>query len=291
MADTTTAQVHDLKCMEPFFGAVLDGSKRFELRENDRDYKVGDVLHLREVDFSVDHKYTGRTVDTRVTYVLNRSAWIWTFPGLTEGWVVLGIDPVESQPAPESVDALADRIRTACTKAGMVCSRQAARVAATVAMDGQAAQQAQPAPESVEALLGVFMEAQADVPYEFGPITAARAGIRAVLAAIGGEAAALRWSFAVIVAAVNQIVQDAGPEAHISRLSSYMPQAETTLSIPPSAAAAANVQALVDAARSVVHGAGWDGEDNPTPNRGDWQALRAAVATFETAKVGGGAGE
>jgi len=42
------AQHHILKCWPGPFAAVLDGSKRFEYRVDDRGYRVGDILHLRE---------------------------------------------------------------------------------------------------------------------------------------------------------------------------------------------------------------------------------------------------
>lgn len=39
---------HDLKILPRYFDAVEDGSKPFEVRRNDRDYQVGDILLLRE---------------------------------------------------------------------------------------------------------------------------------------------------------------------------------------------------------------------------------------------------
>lgn len=41
-------KTHNLKCDPEFFPAVVDGSKPFEIRENDRDYDVGDLLVLNE---------------------------------------------------------------------------------------------------------------------------------------------------------------------------------------------------------------------------------------------------
>lgn len=61
---------HDLKIAPQYFDAVADGSKPFEVRFNDRNYKVGDTLLLREYVEEQGH-YTGRTLDRLVTYVLD----------------------------------------------------------------------------------------------------------------------------------------------------------------------------------------------------------------------------
>jgi hypothetical protein len=39
---------HTLKCWPQFFAEVLNGSKPFEIRYNDRGYEVGDMLRLEE---------------------------------------------------------------------------------------------------------------------------------------------------------------------------------------------------------------------------------------------------
>jgi hypothetical protein len=40
--------IHDLKCWPEPFAAILSGEKRHEIRRDDRGFKVGDVLRLRE---------------------------------------------------------------------------------------------------------------------------------------------------------------------------------------------------------------------------------------------------
>lgn len=59
---------HDLKIWPEFFGDVVRGIKTAELRKNDRDYKIGDVLNLREYD-QVTEQYTGLSIRARVTHV------------------------------------------------------------------------------------------------------------------------------------------------------------------------------------------------------------------------------
>ena len=76
---------HELKTWPEFYQEVVEGHKPFEYRLNDRDYRVGDVLHLREwvpppLDDELDpgpgkimdagSYYTGRSLRKRVTYVL-----------------------------------------------------------------------------------------------------------------------------------------------------------------------------------------------------------------------------
>lgn len=65
----TVTVVHGLKCWPEFFQAIHTGKKTFELRVNDRDFKVGDVLLIREWDPKTK-KYTGRKLVRDVTYLL-----------------------------------------------------------------------------------------------------------------------------------------------------------------------------------------------------------------------------
>lgn len=58
--------IQRLKIEPAYFEAVSSWKKTFEIRYNDRDYKVGDLLVLREWD---GEKYTGREVDRVVSYV------------------------------------------------------------------------------------------------------------------------------------------------------------------------------------------------------------------------------
>ena len=42
-------QHHHIKCETRFFQDVESGEKKFEIRKNDRDYQVGDMIYLQEV--------------------------------------------------------------------------------------------------------------------------------------------------------------------------------------------------------------------------------------------------
>lgn len=60
--------VHVLKTWPVYFQAIVDRKKRFEIRFNDRDFKEGDTLILREYRPEQKH-YTGRKVLVNVLYI------------------------------------------------------------------------------------------------------------------------------------------------------------------------------------------------------------------------------
>jgi len=78
--------VHELKTWPTFYQAIVDGIKPFELRNDDRDFQVGDVLLLREFDLNVQ-KYTGRKACRLVTYKLESAS----FCGIENGWCIMGL--------------------------------------------------------------------------------------------------------------------------------------------------------------------------------------------------------
>jgi uncharacterized protein DUF3850 len=78
------AMIHELKCWPEFFDALWNGRKTFEVRRNDRNYRVGDTLSLHE--WVNDHK-TGRVINAVVT-----GLWSLHLPGLPDGWVAMQLD-------------------------------------------------------------------------------------------------------------------------------------------------------------------------------------------------------
>lgn len=84
---TTT---HDLKTWPEFYEAVADGSKTFEVRKNDRDFKVGDTLLIRHYEpmsgkFDLDKPL----IKLKITYVLQGGNF-----GVLEGFAVLGFEKI-----------------------------------------------------------------------------------------------------------------------------------------------------------------------------------------------------
>lgn len=76
---------HELKCWPPWFQDVLEGRKTFEVRRDDRGYREGDTLLLREWDPEAK-AYSGRNLRVRVTYLLRGA------PGMPGGMCVMGIE-------------------------------------------------------------------------------------------------------------------------------------------------------------------------------------------------------
>ena len=58
---------HELKCWPEPFAALWNNKKWFEFRFDDRGFKVGDTLWIREWDGKA---HTGRSLDRSVTYIL-----------------------------------------------------------------------------------------------------------------------------------------------------------------------------------------------------------------------------
>jgi hypothetical protein len=92
--------MHELKCWPDLFQAMLDGTKPFEARRNDRNFQVGDVLLLREWTpadsiHSRLGEYSGREIRAKVTFILHGSENNQK-TGIGEGFCVMGIKRIET---------------------------------------------------------------------------------------------------------------------------------------------------------------------------------------------------
>lgn len=111
-------RTHELKTWPGPFAALLDGSKTFELRRDDRAFVVGDTLVLKEFDpgkpcnlgSSCSCRYTGRYAVRVVTYRCAIVEWV---PDAPMGWVVLGLgdhpQPLGTAPVTASLPAQGDK--------------------------------------------------------------------------------------------------------------------------------------------------------------------------------------
>lgn len=63
---------HKLKTYKEYYEEVVSGRKTFEIRKNDRNFQVADILILEEVEFIKGETIpTGNSVKVEVTYILN----------------------------------------------------------------------------------------------------------------------------------------------------------------------------------------------------------------------------
>lgn len=85
---------HELKTWPAQYQAIVDGKKTFEYRINDRGFKVGHTLKLRE--YSPEMKgYTGRVMRARVTYMLDENCDVPV--SIEPGHVIMSIKPYWNQ--------------------------------------------------------------------------------------------------------------------------------------------------------------------------------------------------
>lgn len=82
---------HDLKIYPEFFSAVCTGVKRAELRKNDRDYRVGDTLHLTKTPRGSCHQ-TGEFINVKITHIADVGEWM-------PGYVLLSVELQECRKA------------------------------------------------------------------------------------------------------------------------------------------------------------------------------------------------
>lgn len=80
------AFTHHLKTWPEWFAPVRAGQKPFEIRLDDRNFEIGDILELEEWD--PDTKaYTGESYLARVIFIAR------DLPGLEPGYCAMGIAP------------------------------------------------------------------------------------------------------------------------------------------------------------------------------------------------------
>lgn len=76
---------HELKVWPEFYEAIREGVKTFEIRKDDRGFRIGDELYLREW-CPKKQNYTGARSRRWITYILKGGQF-----GLEPGYVALGL--------------------------------------------------------------------------------------------------------------------------------------------------------------------------------------------------------
>ena len=134
--ESATTKTHLLKIWPAPFAAVLDGTKLFEIRRNDRNYAVHDTLILKEWDPDAQ-RFTGKHCTQQISYISDFEQ--------QHGWVVLGLAPTQiraaarqevwAEVAQELDEHLNDKIFLDCRKAiaefRALCARRAAPTRST----------------------------------------------------------------------------------------------------------------------------------------------------------------
>lgn len=81
---------HPLKTVNPHFSNVWDGKKTFEVRKDDRGFRVGDYLNLIEYD-PTGQTNPNRFISAEVIHILAAA----DFPdGVKDGYVVMSINVI-----------------------------------------------------------------------------------------------------------------------------------------------------------------------------------------------------
>ena len=82
---------HELKTWPVYFQATWAGAKFFEIRKNDRDFKINDEIVLKEFipENGADGEYTGREIEGFIRYV--------TGDLCKEGYVTFSFDETHRQ--------------------------------------------------------------------------------------------------------------------------------------------------------------------------------------------------
>ena len=76
--------IHALKIKAKYLSEIMSGDKTFEVRKNDRDFRVEDFIGFNEVNEK--GYYTGASQLVRINYILSDSEYC------KDGYVILGIE-------------------------------------------------------------------------------------------------------------------------------------------------------------------------------------------------------
>ena len=80
------SKIHELRCDFELFPDCVEGRKRFDIRKNDRGFRVGDVLKMLQTNRHDRDSYTGHHAFFSVDYIIQDSNY-----GLKDGYCVMGI--------------------------------------------------------------------------------------------------------------------------------------------------------------------------------------------------------
>lgn len=92
-------KIHTLKIQKLFYDKIRSNKKMWELRFNDRDFQIGDLIHfdILNLDGAIVNKYEDDSILWEIDYILysclNKDTTP-SFKGLQKDYVILSIRPV-----------------------------------------------------------------------------------------------------------------------------------------------------------------------------------------------------
>lgn len=81
-------KIIDVKCVQPYFDEIMKGNKKFEIRWNDRNYQLNDVVILKEYN-KVSKIFSGRYIKVKIMYILDN------FAGMKKGFIIFSFKIIE----------------------------------------------------------------------------------------------------------------------------------------------------------------------------------------------------
>lgn len=79
-------KTHILKTVQPFYDGVVAGRKKFEVRKNDKNFEIHDIVILSEYDVATNY-FSRETTEFEITGIL-----LYHRKALQDGYVVLRLD-------------------------------------------------------------------------------------------------------------------------------------------------------------------------------------------------------
>lgn len=98
---------HTVKILPKWFDDVASGKKNFEIRFDDRNYRVGDTLHLHEWERG---KFTGREVTKVINYIYRGDG---TY-GVSKDCVILGLSDAKAHWIDDSIGDMPIQVCSNC---------------------------------------------------------------------------------------------------------------------------------------------------------------------------------
>lgn len=105
---------HVLKTWPEYFKRLWSRYKTFEVRLNDRNFKPGDRLILREYD-PKSHSYSGRFITAEIGFVLYGGQW-----GINQSMCVMSLLEMTNNTENERLEAAAERLCLAVARDMMI---------------------------------------------------------------------------------------------------------------------------------------------------------------------------